>query len=131
MPRRLGIALAFAAVLGLTGCAAGEGYPAATAQRLQSGVRDVAVTAAAQDYAGALTRLDALQAQSDAEQEKGRLDHARYLAVSRSIATVRADLTQLQAAAEQARLEQQMQQLQQEQQPKKDQGNKGHGNHGD
>lgn len=120
------VAVALVAVLGLAGCAAGESYPAGTAQQLQTGVRDVAATAATQDYAGALAKLDALQAQSDAAQKKGDLDHARYLAVARSIASVRADLVALQAAAERTKLEQQLQQQQQ----KKDQGSKGHGNHG-
>jgi len=132
MRRRIGVALALAAVLGLAGCAAGERYPTTTAQQLQGGVQDVAAAAAAQDDTGALAKLDALQARAEAAKKAGDLDPARYLAVSRAIATVRADLTELQAAAERARLEQQLQQLQQEQQQddkKKEPGGKGHGDH--
>jgi uncharacterized membrane protein YdfJ with MMPL/SSD domain len=121
-------AAVLAAVLGLAGCAAGEAYPAATARQLQSGVQEVAATVATRDYAGAIAKLDALQTRADAAQKEGDLDHARYLAVSRSIAAVRADLVDLQAAAERAQLEQQLQQLQQKQQ-KQGEEDKGHGKH--
>ena len=120
-------AAVIAAVLGLAGCATGEAYPAATARQLQSGVQEVAATVATQDYAGAIAKLDALQARADAAQKDGDLDHARYLTVSRSIAAVRADLVDLQAAAERAQLEQQLQQLQQQQ--KQGEEDKGHGKH--
>ena len=120
-------AAVIAAVLGLAGCATGETYPAATSRQLQSGVQEVAATVATRDYAGAIAKLDALQAQTDAAQKNGDLDHARYLAVTRSIAAVRADLVDLQAAAERAQLEQQLQQLQQQQ--KQGEEDKGHGKH--
>ena len=120
MRDRLRSAIGAAAIVTvvLTGCAAGEHYPAGTARQLQSGVQQVAASAATQDYAGALAELDALQARGDAARKAGTLDQARYLSISRSIAVVRSDLTALQAAAEQQRLQEQLQQLQQQQDEK-------------
>jgi hypothetical protein len=121
--------LAVAAILlaaGLTGCAGGETYSTQTAAQLQHSVADVATAAGANDYAGALAKLAALEQQNDAAVKKGAISTARHDAIARSIAAIRADLGRLQDAAEKAQLQQQIQQLQQqqEQQQQKDDGKK-------
>lgn len=122
--------LVVAAILlavGLTGCAGGETYPVQTASQLQHSVADVATAAAANDYAGALAKLAALEQQNDAAVKKGSISAARHDAIARSIAAIRTDLGRLQDAAEKAQLQQQIQQLQQqqqEQQQQKDDGKK-------
>ena len=132
--RRLPIAAAAVALaLGLSGCAGGSTYPADTASTLQHGVLAVATAAEAKDYAGALTQLASLQQRNDAALKAGAIAADRHDAIATSLATVKADLTQLKAAADRAQLQQQLQQLQQQQQQgdNKGKGKKGGGDGGD
>lgn len=115
--RRVAAAVAaLVVVLSLAGCAAGDGYSAATASTLQHGVLDVATSATGKDYAGALDRLDALEKANDAAAKAGRITAQRHDAIAASVSAVRADLERLKAAAEQAALQAQIDQLQQQQQ---------------
>lgn len=114
--RRLPIAAAGVALaLGLTGCVGGGTYSADTASTLQHGVLSLATAANGKDYAGALTQLASLQQRNDAALKAGTIAADRHDAIAKSLAAVKADLTQLRDAAERARLEQQLQQLQQQQ----------------
>ncbi|WP_348789905.1 hypothetical protein [Leifsonia sp. NPDC080035] len=115
------------ALAGLTGCAGGETYSAQTSTELQHAVRDVATMSAANDYAGALAKLDALGRLNDAALKNGSIGAARHDAVAGSIAAIRADLGRLQDAAEKAQLQQQIQQLQQQQEQQLQQQQKGGG----
>ena len=130
--RRLSIAAAGVALaLGLAGCAGGGTYAADTASSLQHGVLGVATAANGKDYAGALSQLASLQQRNDAALKAGTIAADRHDAIAKSLAAVKADLTQLKDAAERAQLQQQLQQLQQQQQQQqKDQKGKGKG-HGD
>jgi hypothetical protein len=135
--RRLPIAAAGVLLaLGLTGCVGGGTYAAETASTLQHGVLGVATAAQAKDYAGALTQVAALQQRNDAALKAGTIAADRHDAIAKSLELVKADLTQLQDAAERARLQDQIQQLQDQQQQqqqdkkgKKDDDGKG-GGHG-
>jgi hypothetical protein len=128
MARRAPLAVAaIVLALGLSGCAGGETYSMQTASQLQHSVADVATAAGANDYAGALAKLAALEQLNDAAVKKGSISTARHDAIARSIAAIRADLGRLQDAAEKAQLQQQIQQLQQQQQQQqqpKDDGKK-------
>ncbi|MGH1526419.1 hypothetical protein ACRAWC_21315 [Leifsonia sp. L25] len=115
------VAAALLLALGLTGCSSGETYSPQTSSQLQHAVLDVANTARANDYAGALTKLAALEQLNDAALKKGSISTARHDAIAASIATIRADLSRLQDAAEKAQLQQQIQQLQQQQQQQQQQ----------
>lgn len=133
--RRLPIAAAAVALaLGLSGCAGGSTYSADTASTLQHGVLAVATAAEAKDYTGALTQLASLQQRNDAALKAGSIAADRHDAIAKSLATVKADLTQLKDAADRAQLQQQLQQLQQQQQQqqdKKGKDKKGGGDGGD
>ncbi|QNE36705.1 hypothetical protein [Leifsonia shinshuensis] len=129
--RRLSIAAAGVALaLGLAGCAGGGTYAADTASSLQHGVLGVATAANGKDYAGALSQLASLQQRNDAALKAGTIAAGRHDAIAKSLAAVKADLTQLKDAAERAQLQQQLQQLQQQQKDQKGKG-KGHGDGGD
>ncbi|WP_431219272.1 hypothetical protein [Leifsonia xyli] len=119
------VAAALLLALGLTGCSSGETYSPQTSTQLQHAVLDVANTARANDYAGALTNLAALEQLNDAALKKGSISTARHDAIAASIATIRADLSRLQDAVEKAQLQQQIQQLQQQQQQQPGDGKKG------
>ncbi|MFE4950612.1 hypothetical protein ACFQ9V_10965 [Leifsonia sp. NPDC056665] len=115
--RRLPIAAAAVALaLGLSGCAGGSTYSADTASTLQHGVLSVATAAEGKDYAGALTQLASLQQRNDAALKAGAIAADRHDAIAKSLAAVKADLTHLRDAAQNAQLQQQLQQLQQQQQ---------------
>jgi ADP-ribosylglycohydrolase len=121
-----------ALALTLTGCSGGESYSSHTASMLQHGVLAVAQAASASDLAGAQAKLADLERMNDDAARKGEISHARHDAVAASIATIGADLSQLQNQAANARLQQQLQQLQQQQnQAKPTPGNdKGRGKDG-
>ena len=126
--RRLPIAAAGVALaLGLAGCAGGGTYAADTASTLQHGVLSVATAANGKDYAGALSQLASLQQRNDAALKAGTIASDRHDAIAKSIALVKADLTELKAAADRAQLEQQLKQLQQQQQKPKPPDKKGKG----
>jgi hypothetical protein len=122
MSRRLPVAAAAVALaLGLAACTGGESYSTQTASQLQHAVLDVATTAGANDYAGALAKLASLEQLNDAAVKKGSISAARHDAIAASITAIRADLGRLQDAAEKAQLQQQIQQLQQQQQQQQQQ----------
>jgi chromosome segregation ATPase len=104
-----------AVALALTGCA-GESYTGHAASALQHGVLAVAQAASTNDLAGAQQRLAELERTNDDALRKGEITRTRHDAVAASIASIRADLSQLQDQADKARLQQQLQQLQQQQQ---------------
>ncbi|WP_158864158.1 hypothetical protein [Leifsonia sp. AG29] len=107
--------------MALTGCAGGEDYSAKTASTLQHGVLDVATAAQGSDFTAALAKLDALESANESAFKNGAISSARHAAVARSIASIRAELTRLQADAEKAQLQQQLQELQQLQQQQQQQ----------
>jgi hypothetical protein len=109
------VAGAVAIALGLTGCA-GPSYSHDAASALQHGVLAVAQAASANDLTGAQQRLAALERTNDEALRKGEISRSRHDAVAASIASIRADLSQLQDQADKARLQQQLEQLQQQQQ---------------
>jgi hypothetical protein len=114
--RLFGAAAAVSLSMALVGCAQGSDYSAAVAGALQRQVLAVAQSAKNQDYATALSRLSALQELNDHDLKAGKVSPERHDAISDSIVSVRADLTELQNKAEQEQLQQQLQQLQQQQQ---------------
>src|SRR5512138_802867 len=121
--------------LTLSGCDGGESYSSTTATTLQHGVLAVAQAASTNDLAGAQQKLTDLERMNDAAARKGEISRSRHDAVAASIATIRADLSQLQDQADKARLQQQLEQLQQQQQnqPKPSgngKGKDGKGDHG-
>lgn len=102
--RRGAIALAVAATIGLSGCVptAQPDVEATLSAELTSAVSGVADTATTGDYTGALGRLDQLSASVDAAGADGRISAERRATLQSAIATVRADLEALLAAATQA-----------------------------
>lgn len=102
--RRGAVALAVAATIGLSGCvpAAQPDVEATLSAELTSAVSGVADTATTGDYSGALGRLDQLSASVDIAGADGRISAARLTTLQSAIATVRADLEALLAAATQA-----------------------------
>ncbi len=101
--RRGAIALAVAATIGLSGCVptAQPDVEATLSAELTSAVSGVADTATTGDYSGALGRLDQLSASVDAAGADGRISAERLATLQSAIATVRADLEALLAAATQ------------------------------
>ncbi|MDY0913583.1 hypothetical protein [Rathayibacter festucae] len=88
-----------AAVLVLSGCSAGDpSIDDGTAQALDDAVVAVAEKASADDWAGALTELDALQATLDAAIAGGNVDSERATSIRTQADLVRADLAALIAA---------------------------------
>ena len=88
-----------AAVLVLSGCSAGDpSIDDGTAQALDDAVVAVAEKASADDWAGALTELDALQATLDAAIAGGNVREDRATAIQTQADLVRADLAALIAA---------------------------------
>lgn len=88
-----------AAVLVLSGCSAGDpSIDDGTAQALDDAVVAVAEKASADDWAGALTELDALQATLDAAIAGGNVREDRATAIQALADLVRADLAALLAA---------------------------------
>ena len=86
-------AAVLAAVLVLSGCSASDSsIDDATAQTLDDAVVAVAERASVDDFAGALTELDALQAALDAALEAGSVTAERASAVQAEIEVVRSDL---------------------------------------
>ncbi|HWI30504.1 MAG TPA: hypothetical protein VNT50_03370 [Microbacterium sp.] len=85
--------LAIAGVL-LTGCAGATELSRETAAQLQSGVVAVAESAASGDPAGALARLDELQAALATELAAGGVSERRAADIQAAIEAVRADLQQ-------------------------------------
>ena len=112
---RWAVALAVGVALTLTGCGGGQSYSSDTAGRLQHAVLAVAQAASTNDLAGAQARLTDLERMNDDAARKGEISRARHDSVAASIATIRADLSQLQNQAANARLQQQLQQLEQQQ----------------
>ncbi|GAA4349258.1 hypothetical protein GCM10023087_14740 [Microbacterium rhizosphaerae] len=112
---RWAVVAAVALALALTGCSGGESYSRDTASTLQHAVLAVAQAASTNDLAGAQAKLADLERMNDAAVRKGDISRARHDAVAASIATIRADLSQLLDDAANARLQQQLQQLQQQQ----------------
>ncbi|QHC67746.1 hypothetical protein GSU68_15015 [Rathayibacter sp. VKM Ac-2759] len=97
---RLRAGIVLAAALVLSGCSASD--PAiddSTAQTLDDAVVAVAERASADDYAGALTQLDALQAALDAALAADGVTADRAAAIQIEVDTVRADLAALVAEA--------------------------------
>ena len=117
---------AMAVTLILAGCTGGESYSSKTASTLQHGVLAVAQAASTNDLAAAQQRLTDLERLNDEAARKGEISRARHDSVAASIATIRADLSQLQNEAANARLQQQLQQLQ-DQQKQPSGGGKGKG----
>ena len=112
---RWALAAGVALALTLTGCSGGQSYSSDTAGRLQHAVLAVAQAASTNDLAAAQVKLTDLEQLNDAAARKGEISRARHDSVAASIATIRADLSQLQNQAANARLQQQLHQLQQEQ----------------
>lgn len=106
-------------VLALTGCGGGDSYSRDTASTLQHAVLAVTQAASANDLAGAQAKLTDLERLNDAAARKGEISRARHDSVAASIANIRADLSQLENQAANARLQQQLQQLQQQQDQQK------------
>lgn len=102
--RRGAVAFAVAVTIGLSGCApaAQPDVESALSAELTSAVSGVADTATTGDYSGALGRLDQLSASVDAAGADGRISSERLTTLQSAIATVRADLEALLAAATQA-----------------------------
>lgn len=100
--------LALAAIIGLSGCTptAQPDVESALSAELTSAVSSVADTASGGDYSGALGRLDQLSASVEAAGTDGRISAERLAALTSALATVRADLEALLAAATQAQQEQ-------------------------
>ena len=127
------LVLLLAGALVLSGCSSqSTGYPAATAQALQSQVLAVSQSSAGGDFAGSLTILDELDASVKDALARGTISKDRYTSISAAIALVRSDLESA-VAAELQRQQQQQQQEQQQQQtptptpkPGKDGGGDGH-----
>ena len=77
----------------LTGCApSGQRLDTDVAEQLQASVLAVSSAAAAGDFAGALTALDALEAQLTEGTASGSIDPGRSARIRASIELVRADL---------------------------------------
>ena len=88
-----------AAVLVLSGCSAADpSIDDGTAQALDDAVVAVAEKASADDWAGALTELDALQATLDAAIAGGNVREDRATSIRAQADLVRADLAALIAA---------------------------------
>jgi len=91
--RRSWPAAVLAAVLVLSGCSASDSsIDDATAQTLDDAVVAVAERASVDDFAGALTELEALQAALNAALEAGSVTAERASAVQAEIEVVRSDL---------------------------------------
>ncbi|MCU1505822.1 MAG: hypothetical protein JWP05_791 [Microbacteriaceae bacterium] len=129
------LALLLAGALVLSGCSSqSTGYPAATAQALQSQVLAVSQSSAGGDFAGSLTILDELDVSVKDALARGTISKDRYTSISAAIALVRSDLESAVAAELQRQQQQQLQQQQQQQQqqtptppkPGKDGGGDGH-----
>ncbi|GAA1058200.1 hypothetical protein GCM10017608_06030 [Agromyces luteolus] len=87
-----------ALVVGLAGCAPGQdGSSDMTGLRAQ--VVSIAESSSNGDFADALARLDALQAEVDAAEADGSLDGDRAASITEAIALVRTDLEAAIAAA--------------------------------
>jgi hypothetical protein len=119
-----------ALAVALTGCTGGGSYSTDAATRLQHGVLAVAQAASTDHLAAAQQRLTDLERTNDEAAAKGEISRARHDAVAASIATIRADLSQLQDQAAKARLQQQLQQLQQQDQENQNGSGKGKGGKG-
>lgn len=91
--------VAFALVGGLASCAADPDIAADTAASYRAQVVTIAERSVAEDYAGALAELDALEASVDAAAAAGELDAEREQQIRDAIALVRADLEAAIAAA--------------------------------
>jgi hypothetical protein len=130
MRSRWVVAGAVALALTLTGCAGGGSYSSDAAGTLQNAVLAVAQAASTNDLAGAQRRLTDLARLNDEAARTGEISRARHDSVAASIVTIRADLTQLQDQAAQARLQQQQLQQQKDQQDQNGKG-KGKGGKGD
>jgi hypothetical protein len=126
MRSRWAVAGAVALALTLTGCTGGGSYSSDAASTLQHAVLAVAQAASTNDLAVAQARLTDLARLNDKAARTGEISRARHASVAASIATIRADLSQLQDQAAQARLQQQLQQ----QQDQQDQNGKGNGKGG-
>lgn len=88
-----------AAVLVLAGCSASDpSIDDGTAQTLDAAVVAVAERASVDDYAGALTELDALQAALDSALSSGGVTADRGAVIQTQVDTVRSDLDALLAA---------------------------------
>ncbi|GAA1060468.1 hypothetical protein [Agromyces bracchium] len=103
MTSRLRRAVAAASVTialaaGLAGCATAQD-DAGQATGFRTQVVSIAESSAAGDFADALARLDALQAEVDAALADGTLDADRAASITEAIALVRADLDAAIAAA--------------------------------
>ncbi|MHA7222220.1 mucin-associated surface protein [Arthrobacter sp. RHLT1-20] len=97
----LGLALLSGA---LAGCAPGAELGRDAATQLQSQVRAVTETAAANDPAGSLKLLDELVTKLDEAAARGEVSFKRHQSIRKSVDAVRADLTAQQAEAEAARV---------------------------
>ncbi|WP_353814540.1 hypothetical protein [Agromyces sp. SYSU T00266] len=89
---------AIALTLGIAGCASGQD-PSNDVTGLRAQVVSIAESSSAGDFADALARLDALQAEVDAAEADGDLDADRAAGITEAISLVRADLEAAIAAA--------------------------------
>ncbi|RXZ43238.1 hypothetical protein [Agromyces binzhouensis] len=88
-----------ALAVGLAGCAAGPAISEGDATAFRAQVVSIAESSSTGDFADALARLDALQAEVDAAAADGSLDADRAASITEAIALVRADLEAAIAAA--------------------------------
>jgi hypothetical protein len=133
MIRRL-FPIAIAAALVLSGCAADDDYPAATAQTLQAHVLEVTQSAASGDPAAALKRLDELVVVVKDALARETITAERHDSILSAIDLVRVDLEAAIAAIEQEQQENEEKPGKGpdkgDKPPKEDKGNKGEGDDG-
>ena len=98
--RRALAAMAVAAILALSGCAADDGYTDAAAQSLQGAVLAVTQASSTGDWATAQAALDETATRLTAAVEAGDISEERAAEIIAAIAEVRADLDALIAAQE-------------------------------
>ena len=96
--RRALAVLGIAAVLALSGCAAKDGYPDATAQSMQQAVLGVSQASSVGDWGAAQLALTDAEARLAAAVAAGEISEERAAMITAAIAEVRADLDALIAA---------------------------------